>query len=212
MSENDVLNVSIRESRGTRESRRMRAQGHTPAVLYGHGEASVSLTVSSVELSTFLRRGGKMTRLAGDLTEDVLVREVQWDAMGNEILHVDLTRVSIGEQVETTVSVDLRGEAPGTRTGGVVQHILHEVQLRCPVQSIPDKLQVSIGGLELGQSLTVADLELPEGAEVLSDSTDVVVQCVEPAAELDEEAAATDGAEPEVIGRKESDEEGDSEN
>ena len=210
MSENEVLNASIRESRGTREARRMRAQGQTPAILYGHGKESVSLALCASELSIFLRRGGKVTKLAGAVSDNALVRDVQWDAMGNEILHIDFTRVSLSEQVETNVAIDLRGEAPGIRSGGVIQHLLHEVQLKCSVQSIPDRLHVSVGSLELGQTITVADLVLPADAEALADSTVVIVQCVEPAAELEEEAAVADGAEPEVIGRKESDEEGDS--
>ncbi|MCP4189956.1 MAG: 50S ribosomal protein L25 [Planctomycetaceae bacterium] len=210
MSENEVLNVSIRESRGTREARRMRAQGQTPAILYGHGEESVSLALSANELSTFLRHGGKVTKLEGAVSDNALVRDVQWDALGNEILHVDLTRVSLSEQVETAVGIDLRGEAPGVRSGGVIQHLLHEIQLKCPVHSIPDRLHVSVGTLELGNTITVSDLEIPEGAEVLADPSSVVVQCVEPTAESEEEATVADGAEPEVIGRKESDEEGDS--
>ena len=207
MSDNDVLNVAIREGRGSGAARKLRASGQTPAVLYGHGEKTVNLSVGAADLTSFVRRGQKLAKLAGAVSESALVRELQWDAMGNDILHVDFTRVNVGEMVETTVSVELRGEAPGVRVGGVVQHSLHEITIRCPVQNIPEKLVVSVSGLELGQSLTLAEIELPEGGELVGDGSTVFVQCVEAAAEVDEEASVADGAEPEVIGRKESDEE-----
>ena len=110
MSDNDVLNVAIREGRGSGAARKLRASGQTPAVLYGHGEESVSLSVGAADLTSFVRRGQKLAKLAGAVSESALVRELQWDAMGNDILHVDFTRVNVGDMVETTVSVELRGE------------------------------------------------------------------------------------------------------
>ena len=207
MSKNDVLNVALRDGRGSRKARKLRASGQTPAVLYGHGEDTISLSVEAADLNTFVRRGLKLAKLAGAVSESALVRELHWDALGNDILHVDFTRVTVGEMVETTVSIELRGEAPGVRVGGVVQHSLHEIAIRCPVQNIPEKITVSVSGLELGQSLTLAEIELPEGGELVGDSGTVFVQCVEAAVEEEEEVGVTEGAEPEVIGRKESEEE-----
>lgn len=208
MSVNDVVQVSIRQSRGTRSARRMRAEGKTPAVLYGHGEETVSLSLPTSQIEAVLRHGGKVVQLSGEVSDSALVSEVQWDGLGNEILHLDLTRVSAGETVETTVPLELRGEAPGTRAGGVLKHLVHEVPISCSVSSIPERLVVSVGGLELGDSITVADLELPAGATTPLDDSSFVVQCVEVAAETDEEeSAVAEGVEPEVIGRKAEDEE-----
>ena len=210
MADPDVLNVSKRDSRGTANARRDRRAGKIPAVLYGHGKDCISLSVPSEEVNLVIRRGGQFVNLAGDVSESALIRDVQWDPLGTDVLHLDLARVKADETVEISVSIELRGEAPGIRQGGVVQHSLHEVLMECPVTAIPEKISATINSLELDQSLTLADLEFPEGIKLLADPETVVVQCVEAAEELDEEEAGvpSGSVEPEVIGRKAEDEEG----
>lgn len=207
MSSTEVVEVQVREGLGSRHARRLRTAGQTPVVLYGHGEETVSLTISSDQVDSVLRHGARVVELKGAATGSAFIREVQWDAFGNDVLHMDLTRVQAGETVEMEVPVELRGVAPGTRSGGVVQHLLHELHLKCSVGSIPEKLTVNINSLELLEAITVADVELPSGAETTAEPDAVIVQCVEATEEV-EESAVADGAEPEVIGRKEEDEEG----
>ena len=206
----EVLNVSVRETRGTSRARRMRAAGAIPAVLYGHGQDTISLSVPSDEIETVVRHGSHIVNLQGAVVETALVRDVQWDAFGIDVLHVDLTRVKAGEAVELTVPIELRGDAPGVKAGGIVKHLLHEVEISCPVSVVPDKLVVNINDLELDGSIAASDLELPEGAKLMVDDETLVVQCEEAAPELEEEALPTEGAEPEVIGRKEEEGEGES--
>lgn len=208
----DVLNTTKREKLGKRNNKRLRAAGNIPAVIYGHGGESVSLSVVADELMTALRRGAKLVDLKGGVTDSALVSAVQWSAMGTEILHIDLTRVKKGERVETSVKIVLRGNAPGVNAGGSVDHQLHKVDLDCEVTAIPDKLDANINSLELNQAITAGDLELPPGTKLLIDPTTVVVQCVEKTeAAAEEEAGPSDGAEPEVIGRKAEDGEGEGE-
>ncbi len=202
----EQLNVKTRENFGKRNNRRLRRGGGIPAILYGHGEANVSLSLSREELEAAIRRGSKMVQLEGDVSETALIRQLQWDAFGIEVLHVDLGRVSATEKVETTVPVELRGEAPGAKSGGLVEHLIHSVLLECPAASIPDKLTVNINSLQLDESLKISAIELPEGARLLVDADALVVQCVAPAVVAEEEEAA-ETAEPEVIGRKAEDEE-----
>ena len=204
----EELNVKVRETRGKRNARRGRLAGSVPAVLYGHGKENISLAVPADELSAAIRRGSKLVELAGEVKDTALIREVQWDTFGIEILHVDLTRVSAGERVEMTVRVELRGEAPGTREGGIVEHLIHEVQIECPATSIPDRLRLNINALELGDVLLASVLELPSGARLVGAEDAVVVQCVAPAvAPEEEEGLVEGGAEPEIIGRKAEEEE-----
>ena len=206
----EVLNVSIRKSRGTSHARRERADGKIPAVLYGHGEETVCLSVSNEEIQAALRHGAHFVELKGESNESALIQEVQWDTFGVDVLHVDLTRAKAGESHKVTVAIELRGDAPGTKEGGVVQQQLREVEIDCPVTAIPEKLTMNINSLGLDQSLTAGELKLPEGAKLMFDPEATVVQCVMMAAEEEEEegeaAAAT--AEPEIIGRKPEDEEG----
>jgi len=199
MSHTEVVHVQLRESSGSIQARKLRAAGRTPAVLYGHGEDTVSLSIATDEIGALLRHGGRVVELQGAVSGNALVRAVQWDSCGSEVLHLDLTRVSTGEMVATTVPVKLRGTAPGTKQGGIVEHVLHELEIRCPVTTLPEELQVSINHLELGQTIHVSDLVLPEGARAVVDGSQVVVHCVLPAAEVEAAAVAT---EPELIGRR----------
>jgi large subunit ribosomal protein L25 len=202
----ETLNVQVRDGHGTRHSQRLRKSGVVPAVLYGHGEKSVSLGIPATEVSAAVRHGSRLVELKGALTEKAFIRDLQWDTYGLEVVHIDLTRVSEHERVKVQVAVDLRGEAAGVKDGGIVEHMLHEVQIECPVSAIPDKLHVNISNLKLGDTLLVGDLPLPDGVKMLSHADVVVVHCVTPTEE-EELALPTEGAEPEVIGRKAEDEE-----
>ncbi len=199
----DVLHAEKREQTGKRNNRRLRRAGSVPAVLYGHGEANVPLTLPAEELAAIVRHASHMVELQGAVKEKALIRDLQYDAFGVEILHVDLARVSEHERVEVTVQVELRGEAPGLKEGGVIVHSLHEAAVECPAGSIPDHLEVNVNDLHLGSAITVDELELPENLKVLLPPETTVVQCVEPAAEEEEEEAVEgESAEPEIIGQK----------
>jgi large subunit ribosomal protein L25 len=203
----ETLNVKVRESRGKREARRLRRSGAIPAVLYGHGEANHSLTVGTDEISSVVRRGGRVVELKGAVNEKALIRALQWDPYGTHVLHVDFARVSEHERIEVKVTVELRGHAAGVKDGGVVEHFVHEVEIECEALSIPAKLELNINDLKIGDSLSAADLQLPPGVKLTSDPDAVLVHCVEARAEEEAGGPAAAVAEPEVIGKKPGDEE-----
>ncbi|HUG71531.1 MAG TPA: 50S ribosomal protein L25 [Pirellulaceae bacterium] len=197
----DTLNVAVREQLGTNHTRRLRKSGQVPAILYGHGEGNVNLAIAATEVSGAIRRGTKVVEIRGAVTDSALIRDIQWDAFGSTILHLDLTRVSADEKVHVSVQIELRGEAPGVREGGVVEHVTHEVEIECAVNALPDKLVVSVNDLHLGQAIVASDLELPQGASLLSAADAVIVHVIEPTEEVEEaDVLGADGAEPEVIG------------
>jgi large subunit ribosomal protein L25 len=206
----EVLNVEVRKEAGKRHAKRLRRDGGIPAVLYGHGEQTVSLAVPREQFAAALRHGSRLVELKGGANESALIRELQWDIYGTAVMHIDFTRVSADERIEVKVPVELRGQAPGVRAGGVIQHLVHEIEIECLATAIPDKIQLNINHLELKDSITVGQLELPSGVKLLSEPEAIAVQCVEPAVEEEVEAAPTEGAEPEVIGRK-AEEEGEEE-
>jgi len=197
----EVLNVSPRDIAGKRNAKRLRAAGSIPAILYGHKESSVSLTLSTDEMASVLRHGGRVVELKGAVNEKALIRELQWDVYGTDVLHVDLTRVSEHERIQVMVQVDMRGQAPGLKNGGVVEQLVHEVEVDCEALSIPERLEINVNELNLGDSLTASSLHLPDNVKLLSDADAIIVHCVEPTAEEDLLPSDT-GAEPEVIGRK----------
>jgi large subunit ribosomal protein L25 len=203
----ELLNVERRETRGKRDARRDRRAGKLPAVLYGHGQEAVSLALSAEQFEAALRHGARLVKLAGALDEQAFIREIQWDTWGTHILHVDFTRISEHEKVEVRVAVDIRGEAPGLKAGGVVKQLIHELEIECEATAIPDKLHVNINQLQLGQAITIGQLELPPGIVVLAEPESVVVECAEPVEVVEEAAGAPAEGEPEVIGKKKEEEE-----
>lgn len=200
----EMLNVELRKPQGKRGNRRLRAAGSIPAVLYGHGQESVSLSVPAHEIEAALRHGNRLVMLSGAVDQQAFIRDLQWDTWGMSVLHVDFTRVTEHERVEVQVTLELRGEAPGLKEGGVVEQLVHEIDLECEVTQVPEKLEVNVNNLNLDESITAGDLELPPTATTTCPEDTVVVQCAVPAAVVEEEAAAEEGAEaePEVIGRK----------
>ena len=210
----DTLNVQARNETGSSRMRRLRESGRIPAILYGHGEANVNLVVSSEELFSVMKHGGKLLTLRGDVADSALLRAVQWDTYGNSVLHVDLLRVSATELVETSVAIELRGTAVGTTEGGVVQFVTHEIDIECPAASIPEKIQINIADLHLDNAIHASEVPLPEGAKLVTPGDVVIVQCV---TKLEEEvvtaAAPVEGAvEPELIKKeKPAEEEGEEE-
>ena len=207
----ELLHVEKRTAVGKRNNVRLRRQGRLPAVLYGHGEEVVNLTLAADEFEASLRHGAKVVDLDGDASGKALLQDVQWDTFFQQVLHVDLLRVRAGERVTVDVPVELRGEARGARAGGVIEQMIHSVEIEVALDVIPDKLHLNINQLDIDGQLTAKDIEdLPEGATILSDEDAVIVHCIMRAVEEEaapvEEAAA---AEPEVIGKgKEEEEEG----
>ncbi len=205
MTKAQTLTVQIRDSFGKRRNRRLRNDGKVPAVLYGHKQAVQSLFIAADELEAVVRHGNRFVQLGGDVTDQAFIKEVQWNTWGNQILHVDFSRVSATEKIHVTVAIELRGEAPGTKEGGVVKHVLHSIELECAAAAVPEKLEVNINHLGFNQLIHVSDLELPAGAVALVDPSTLVVSCALPVEVAETEAVEGDN-EPEVIGRKKAEE------
>jgi large subunit ribosomal protein L25 len=198
----ETIEVKKRDVTGSRAMIKIREHGDIPAILYGHGEENLCLTVSLVTINGLIKHGTRLVMLTGDVNDTALLRAVQWSSMGDSIIHVDFARVSQSETVDVPVPVHLYGEAPGaSSSAGQLRFLTHEVQIRCPAASIPEFLLCDISSLQLGQSIHVNELKLPEGATAITPGGVVVVQVASQSASADETATAT-GAEPELI-RKE---------
>lgn len=196
----EVLDVEKREQVGSAATRRLRRDGRVPAVLYGHGEGNEHLSIPSAQVKTLLRHHSKTVELAGAVKDTALVSDVHWDPLGIEVLHLDLIRVNLKEQVQVTVPVHAHGEAAGLREGGMLIENVHEVDIRCPAGSIPENLGLNVSELNLGASMTAADLELPEGVELVTAADTVIAHVEQPRGEV-AEAELADGSEPEVISK-----------
>jgi large subunit ribosomal protein L25 len=200
----EVLQVESRTLLGKQNNRRLRSDGRLPAVLYGHGKESVHLTLCEDQLNASLRHGAHVVELAGAEQGQALLHDVQWDTFQQSVLHVDLLRVVKGERVTVEIPLIMRGDAPGTHGGGVVEQLLHAIELETVPSLIPENLQISVNELELDGSLTIEAIEgVPEGATLLADASQICVQCVLPSAAPEVAESAVEGAsEPEVVGRQ----------
>ncbi|RIK73424.1 MAG: 50S ribosomal protein L25 [Planctomycetota bacterium] len=202
----ETLKVELRSSIGKRNNRRLRRAGSIPAILYGHGLDSISLAVPKAAIEGALRHHSRLVDLAGAANESALISDIQWDTFGLEVLHVDFTRVSADERIEVEVSIEIKGQAAGAKEGGIVEQMLREVQIECPAGAIPEKLVLNIASLAVGGSMTCKDLALPEGVTLLTDVDEMIVHCVTPREEEEAAPGVAEGAEPELIGRKEGEE------
>src|SRR6185295_14941275 len=207
MAQTANVTVKPRSELGSRANKRLRDAGFLPGVIYGHKEAVVPITLPRKEVVNHLKHGAHVFDLAVDgKSEKVLVKEVQYDHLGMEVLHVDFARVSLDEKVEVTVPLELKGEPKGEAEGGVLQQIISELEVECLVTEIPDKIVHNVSEMALNDVVHIKDLKLPPGVKVTQDE-DLIVATVKEIAE-EEAAPAVEGesAEPEVIGRKPEDE------
>ena len=210
MAETAQLSAKPRSELGSRANKRLRDSGFIPGVIYGHKEAVVPVTLPKKEVVTYLDRGTFLFDLAVDgKSEKVLVKEVQYDHLGQEVMHVDFARVSLDEKVEITVPLELKGTPKGEAEGAVLQQIVMELEIECAVTDIPKEIVHNVADMEKDSELRVRDLKLPPGVRALQDEDLILAMVKEieeaaPAGAVEEEGAA----EPAVMGRKAEDEEG----
>jgi large subunit ribosomal protein L25 len=199
----DELKVEARTSDGSAAARRLRFSGKVPAILYGHKEAVVSLAVNTEALEHVLSTGHHVVTLnMGDRQERALLKEVQYDTWGREILHVDFSRVALDELVIVEVAIVPHGTPKAVLAGAVLEQPLHALELECKADDIPDDIRIEVSALELDQKIHVKDIALPEGVRAKNEP-EAIVFIVKPprAPEVAPEAAAEAAAEPELIGR-----------
>ena len=208
-----TIEAQPREEHGSRVCRRLRRRGLVPAVMYGRGEPNVLLSLQEQEIEDLMEQHTLIFQVQWDgQKEPVQIKEIQYDALGEEVLHTDLGRISLDETVQVSVAVETQGEAVGVADeGGVLEVILHEMDVECLPTEIPENIEADVSELAIGDDLRVRDLVLPEGVEAMPDPNTVVVTCVPPmemvSEEEEEELAEEFMAEPEVIGAEEEEEE-----
>lgn len=204
-----ALKATPRERAGSRYAQRVRSAGGLPAVIYGHGIAPVSVTLDAKEALGHIHKGEKVFQLAvaGGKAETVLLRDVQFDYLGTNVIHADFSRVDLSERVHVRAHIKLvgQGNAPGLKAAGaLLMHPTTEIELEVEVSRIPDSLEVDVSAMVMGDVLHARDVKLPAGMKLLSDPEAVVAQITEareaPAA--GEAAAAGAAAQPEVITEK----------
>lgn len=206
-----VLRVERREVKGSASVRRLRRQGKVPGILYGHGEEVLMLSLPAEAFHELLETGHHLVTLdVAGKQERALVKEVQFDTWGREILHVDFSRVALDETVTIPVEVAAHGTPKAVLAGAVLEQPLHALDVECKADHIPDQIVVEVADLEPGAMLHVRDLQLPEGVRAIAEPETIVFVLREAREEEEVEAPAPEATaeEPEVIGRAAAKEEG----
>ncbi len=210
--ETQQLQAKIREESGSIRSRKNRNAGLIPAILYGHKQENLMLFLDEKEFSKVIDARTKMVNLKMDNSEETaLIKEVQFDTFGKEILHADFVRTDLTEKIVTQVPVVLYGTSPGVKEGGILDHALKEIELECLPTAVPDNIRINISELAIGDTIHISDLELPANTKMLGNTDAIVVSAHFAAAEKEETEEGL-AAEPEIISARKTDKEEESEN
>ncbi len=192
----ELFQAEARELTGSANTRRLRRAGMVPAILYGQGKDVVHLSIPESQVNSAVRNNQPYIQLEGAITESAQIQELQWDALGSTVLHVDLTRMDANAMIEVELTISLTGDA-----GASINQVIRITTAVVPAMNIPSGLVADVSSLNDGDSITLGDIELPENVSLLSDPSTVVVTCgaaaapAAPAEEAEaEEASAADDA------------------
>ncbi len=197
-----LIKATKRAVTGSRWASKLRKEGLIPGVVYGHGEETQHITLKEHDVELAVLHGERLLEIDCEgKTQNVLIKEVQYDTFAHQVLHIDLARVDLDESVEITVPITLKGIPVGvTDEDGVLQQSAPEVTIECPVRAIPEDITVVVTEMKVGDTLTTGDLPLPDGAKLLAAADVLVARVRVLVEEVAEEVAEEGGAQPEVIG------------
>ena len=190
MSKFEKLNVDIRKEQGTSAARRTRLQNQVPAVDYQSGVEAPHLSGDPISLNKALRTGQMIFEVnVEDKNQFVLVKEIQYHPVTDEIIHIDFQKVKEDEKISLDVSVRSFGEAQGVKLGGLLVQMLNSVTIKCRPAEIPEFLEIDVTDMEMNTNLFVKDITLPSDVEMLTAEDIAVVSVQEPKQEKEEEVA-----------------------
>lgn len=219
------LEAQKREASGKGAARGMRRAGNLPGVLYGRNNEVIPIQIDTRGFRDFLQNYGENAfinlEIADHGIENVMVKEIQRDPVSNQLLHTDLLRISMDEPITSAVPITLIGSAPGIQEGGILEFPHRQMTLHCLPTLLPEEIEVDINELEIDDRISVVDVSLPEGIEILDDPNTRIVAVVPPRIEeepeveeeegMEIEGGADEDAEPELISRRSDDDEEDEE-
>ena len=215
MAEQIKLSATSRTEKGKGVAKRLRSEGKLPAVVYGHKTDPIALTIDSKQLLKLIVEGKSEHKLFGlsiegngkPIEKIVMIKELQIHPLKRNFLHVDFFEVAMDEEITLSLVIKLVGEAPGVEMGGMLQQVRREIEIKCLPSQIPDTVEIDVSALNIGDSVHLNDIQLPEGIKVLDDADLTIATVLAPVVEkevapeevegeLAEEAAADEaGAE-----------------
>ena len=169
MADTTIINGNLRNSTGKGSARAARRAGRIPAIIFGDKKETISIDIEEREYKKIMNQSGIFSRLL-DLSVDgksnlVLTRDIQFHPVSENPLHVDFLRIGKGSNINVSVPVSFINEelSPGLKTGGVLNTVRFELELMCPADSIPEKIEINLEGLVVGDSIKISSVNLPDG-------------------------------------------------
>jgi large subunit ribosomal protein L25 len=204
--EQQSISVESRTGTGKSVTRKLRAAGKLPAVIYGLGHTQPVTVEPTLISKLLLSEGGRNQILnlkgAGLEGKSALIKDYQVDPVTRKLVHVDLLEIDVTKKIEVTVAINFVGKAVGVGEGGVLNFIERTIQIKCLPTAIPQHIDVDVSSLAIGHSLHIDEVKLPESIEKASQLNSTLVTCVPPTKEEEAVASLAPTAEPEVITEK----------
>ena len=201
MAKTLLLKAEIREQTGSKAVQKVRKEGRIPAIVYGHNETPVAISLDAHNFVEGLHHGQRLMDVQiGTKKEKIIVKDLQYDYLGKNIIHADLIRVSVTEMVKVTVPIELKGTAKGTHESGIIEEHADQLEIECRATDIPETIVVWVKEVGVGDALHASDIELPDGVKLVSSPETIVVTChLVAAAKTTEQVEEEMPVAPEVI-------------
>lgn len=213
-----ILKVETREGSGKRSAKDLRNKKLIPAVVYKGGKDAFKLQLAAADLAAVLHtKAGENVivtlKVAGGDSKakdkTVVIKEIQREPIKNQILHIDFNEISLTETLKVNVPLAAHGEPEGKKEGGTLEHVMWELQVECLPTDIPEKIEIDVSKLKIGEAVYVKNIVVPAGVKVLADPELIVMIVKPPKVEAPkEEVGAEATTEPELIRKKKEVEEG----
>ncbi len=204
MADRKLLKGELREQAGTTKAVALRNEGKLPAVMYGHGEKTASFAIDNHEFTEAIHHGHRLFDLEiSGKTETLLVKDLQYDHLGKNFIHVDFVRVDLAELVTVNVNLKFKGTAAGAAEGGMLDVHLGVIEVECKVSDIPESITVNVKEINVGDAIHANEIELPEGSVLKTDAEALILNChLVAEAKTTEELEEDQPSGPEVITEK----------
>ncbi len=178
------LEAEIRKGKGKGQARFIRRLGMVPGIIYGHKQDPVLIQLQPRSIKQLFRSGGENVLVNMDIkdsgTETVMLKEAQIDPITRSIIHVDFVRVSLEERITTHVPISLIGTSPGVKEGGILEFLIRELRVECQVGKIPERIELDISSLKIGDQIRVGDIKLDEDMVIHDDPATTIVVIATP--------------------------------
>jgi len=202
-----TLKIEKRDKTGKGEAKRLRKDGKIPIIIYGHGEETDHAIVSKKNLKSYLHEHKEeIIKLGSGKRKNVVIKEIQYDPVTGEPIHIDFMHIHKGEKLKVSISLILDGTPVGVKEGGILEQWVREVEIECLPKDIPDELRIDIGKLRIGESLHIKDLSVGEGVKILLPLEEAFVSIMPPRREEERVVVEKEEVEEEVEVKAEAEE------